>query len=361
MKKLLPALFIIVVMFASAFAQTIGKPTLIPAEPTAAQKQLIDAGARLHDEGRYDEAIANYDKVLQQNPTCVMAIYEKTLSLYYKKDFKQTLALAYEGIKYKSNEIPLFYGLIANVYDDQGNPQKAIELYKQGIGLLEGDAEFNTYLANLYYNLGVTNFGLKKFGEARENLKKAVSLHNNYASPHYLLANLYRGTGYKIPALLAAARLISLEANSNRTKNSATIFREVIGGNATQSADGKTTINLDPNAPKDEGDFTSFDLTLSVLAAVKPDTVENKSDLDNLANAVEKVVALLAEDKSLASTFVGKNYIPFMIEMKTRGYVKPFACLVLIQEENPSAELWLDQNKPKVSEFLVWARSYKPV
>ena len=251
--------------------------------------------------------------------------------------------------------------MIANVYDDQGNPQKAIELYKQGIGLLEGDAEFNVYLANLYYNLGVTNFGLKQFAEARENLKKAVSLNNNYASPHYLLANLYRGTGYKIPALLAAARLISLEANSNRTKNSAMIFREIIGGNATQSADGKTTINLDPSAPKDEGDFTSFDLILGTLATVKSGSNENKSDLDDLANDVETVVALLAEDKKLANTFVGKNYIPFMTEMKTRGYVKPFACLVLIQEENQSAELWLEQNKPKVGEFLIWAQNYKPV
>src|SRR3712207_2515542 len=116
-----PSLLILVSLLfcLSVAAQKIVKPTLTPTEPTPSQKQLIQEGARLHDQKRYVEAIRNYDTVLAENPSCVMAIYEKTLSLYYMKDYQRTLDTAFEGLKYKSNEIPMFYGMIANVYDDQ--------------------------------------------------------------------------------------------------------------------------------------------------------------------------------------------------------------------------------------------------
>ena len=356
-------IFLLIVICALAitptFAQKIEKPTLTPTEPTAAQRQLINEGAKLHDQKMYAEAIANYDKVLQENPTCIMAIYEKTLSLYYLKDFKKTLDVAYEGIKYRSNELPLFYGLIANVYDDQGNPQKAIELYKQGIAALEGNEEYKTYQSSLYFNLGITKFRQKEIKEAREHFKKSATLNFGYASPHYLLANIYKGTGYKIPALLAAARLISLEFNTQRSANSAAIFKEIVASGSAKSDNGSITIFVNPDAPKDEGDFTSFDLILGTLTAVKTDADKNKSEIDLFADAVDTVVALLAEDKKLSNTFVGQTYIPFMTEMKTRGYVKPFACLVLHQGGDQKATAWLRENETETVEFLNWAKSYK--
>lgn len=360
MKKFILSAAFIVLTFVPVFAQQVSKPTLISTEPTAAQKQLINEGAKLHDRGLYADAIASYDKVLAENPTCIMAIYEKTLSLYYKKDFKQMLDLAYEGIKYKSNEIPLFYGLIANVYDDEGKPQKAVELYRQGISVLEGNTEYSSYLSSLYYNLGVTNFRQKQFKEARENLKKSVSLNFGYASPNHLLAQIYKGTGYKIPALLAAARLISLEVSTPRTKNSVSVFKEIMNGSSTKSGKGNVTIFMNPDAPKDEGDFTSFDLILGTLTAVENDADKNKDELDKFADAVDTVIGLLATDKKLSTTFIGKHYLPFMAEMKVRGYVKPFACLVLQQDGDARAEAWMRANEAKVTEFLKWSRNYKP-
>jgi hypothetical protein len=56
------------------------------------------------------------------------------------------------------------------------------------------------------------------YAEAKEQLKRAVELNNAYPSPHYLLSEVFMGTKYRIPALLAAIRLLSLEPNSQRSE-----------------------------------------------------------------------------------------------------------------------------------------------
>ncbi|MEP6904033.1 MAG: hypothetical protein ABJA66_20090, partial [Actinomycetota bacterium] len=171
-------------------------------------------------------------------------------------------------------------------------------------------------------------------------------------------AEIYSGTKYKVPAMLAAARLISLELNSPRSKRSATIFLNTLQAAKKDEKTGDINIFLDLNAPKDEGDFGIYDFILGTLTTVKSDKDKNKSDEEIFAEAFDTLIALLAEDKKLQSTFVGKNYIPFLVQMKTKGYSKIFAYLVLQQDGNKTAEKWLIANSPKTVEFINWAKAY---
>lgn len=360
-KSLLFALPLFLLCCLSVSAQKLPKPTLTPTEPMAEQKLLIQAGARLHDQGEYTQAIKNYDRVLQENPTCVMAIYEKTLSLYYAKDYIKMVAAALEGLKYKSDEIPLFYGLIANAYDDQGSPEKAVELYKQGIKMLGEDTAFKPYLASLYYNLGVTNFGQKQYKEARENLKKAVPLNFAYASPHSLLSIVFYQGNYKIPAFLAASRLLSLEINTKRSQSAAQIIKSVMQGGVSQGKNpDEINIGVDFNSPKDEGDFDSLNLMLGISKAGTGIIAERteQSEEERFAGQIDSIVGFLEKESNIKSTFVGQNYVPFVVEMKRRGFIKPFAYLVLYHAGNDEARKWLSDNNQKAAEFLAWAKTY---
>jgi tetratricopeptide (TPR) repeat protein len=361
MKKILLPLLFAFSFCLSISAQKISKPTLTPAEPTPAQKQLIMEGARLHDQKNYAAAIKKYEQVLLENPDCATAIYEITLSSYYLKDFEQTLKYAFEGLKYKSAEIPMFYGLIANVYDDQGQPEKAVALYKEGIKMLEGDASYKPYLSSLYYNLAVTNVRQKSVKEARENLKKAVPLNFKYASPHYLLSQVYYGGNYKVPALLAASRLISLEINSERAQRSALIIQNVLQGGVSKGNNpNDININVDANAPKDEGDFDALNLMLGISKVGTGINAanENQSDEESFASQLESIIGFLEKENKIQSTFVGKNYIPYMVEMKRQGHVKPFAYIVMYHTGNKNAQKWLTDNNEKAQAFLSWAKAY---
>lgn len=360
MKKYLVLPLIIGLFCLVVTAQNISKPTLISSPPTADQQTLINQGTVLHDTKKYDEAIAIYQKILEENPDCTAAMYEMSISYSASGDTLKAIETATKGTKYRSSELPLFYILIANTWDEKGNPKKAIDIYQETIKILNGEKDNQSALASVYYNLGVTYTSQKQYKEARDSFKKAVEYNFSYPSPNYLLAEVFYGTKYKIPAMLAAARLISLEINTPRAKRSVAIFLDVLKAAKKDEKTGKINIFLDLNAPKDEGDFGMYDLLLGTLTTVKSDDDKNKSEEEIFAEAFDTMIALLSEDKKLPATFVGKHYVPFLVEMKNNGYSKIFAYLILQQDGNKITEKWLLDNSKKTIEFLAWAKEYKP-
>lgn len=360
MKKITLRILFIGLFCISITAQTkLGKPTLTATEPTAQQKLLIDEAIALHDQKNYDAAINIYQRVLKENPDCDLAIYELAFSYYAKKDFPNALETAYKLVQYKGNRGILGYGMLANIVDDQGKPKEAINIYLSAIKALENDPAYKAHLSNLYFNLGVTYTRQKQAKEARQALKTAVLHDFKYPSPNYILAEVFIATKYKIPALLAAGRFLTLEINTQRASRAAAIFLDVLKA-AEKDEKGNINIFLDLDAPKDEGDFGAMDLFLGTLTAVKTEKDKNKSKIEIFADAVDTVIALLSEDKKLGSTFVGRTYLPFMVELKKQGYTKHLAYLILQQNGNKEAEEWLIDSGPKTLAFLNWAKSYQP-
>jgi tetratricopeptide (TPR) repeat protein len=363
MKKSLPLLFIIALLSVAAAAQRIEKPTLTPKPCTDAQQALINEGIELHDAKKYEEAAAKYQTVLTENPDCTVALYELSMTQYTMGDKTKAMETAYKGSKYRSEQLPLFYLTMANIIDDVGKPDEAVKIYLDAIKMLEGDKTMLTHLASLRYNLAVTYVRQKKLNESRAELKRAIEANPQYASPHYMLAEVFLSSRYKIPAFLAAARFISLEYATPRTQRAAAIINQIAGSSTQKNAKGGITINLDLAAPTDEGDFGVAELLLAITDS-EIDTKDSKkiklSPQEAFAERIDSFIGMLDDkEKKNSKTFVGINYFPFMREMKTRGYVKPFAYLVLTSAGDPDALKWIGENDAKMFEFVGWAKNYR--
>lgn len=359
MKLKIISLLIVCLFAGTAAAQRLPKPTQLPAALTDAERAELARGVALHDAKKYDEAIAVYDAILKLNPDAVIAIYEKALTQYEMKNRDGAMTTAYSGAKYKSEELPLFYGIMAHCLDDVGKPDEAIAIYREAEAMLSTERSMKPHLANIYYNLGVTYVRLKKYDEARIELKKAVENNFSYASPHYLLAVVWGNSGYKVPALMAAIRFVSVEYNTSRTGSAAAVIEETLRP-AAKGPDGKITINLNLSSPKDEGDFVMYELLLPTLVTVADKKTPNRSEAAKFVDAFGSATSRLIEDKKLSATFVGRMYLPFLAEMKKRDLVETFGYVVLYIRGNAEAKAWLQRNDDKLGRLFTFASEYVP-
>jgi len=359
MRKLFLPLLTLCLFVGLSFAQKLPKPTQLPNALTDAQQQSLSAAIKLHDAKQYDGAIEIYDKILAENPDSSEVLYEKAMSLYTRGDKQKAMETAYLGAKYKSDQLALFYTVMATCLDDVGKPDEAIQIYRQAEDMLKSDIGMKHHLSSVYFNLGVAYLRQKKNPEARTELKKSVENNFAYASPHYLLAAIYNGSKYKIPAFLAAARFLSLEYNTPKSKNAAAILSDTLKPPATNPDTGNVTIFLSMDAPKDEGDFGMYDLLLGTLMIAKDKNEKARSENEMFVDAVGTLIGLLSEDKKLRSSFIGKNYVPFMVEMKRMGYVEPFGYMALYISGKADAMTWLKANDAKFGEFMKWAKGYQ--
>lgn len=358
MHKALVAVTLAISFFLSAAGQKIEKPTLEPRPCTETQTQTVREGVALHDLKKFAEAAAKYQQVLGENADCTVAMYELSFTYYSMGEKTKAMETAYKGSKYRSDELPLFYLTMANVLDDVGKPEAAMKIYRDAIRILEREKDTARYLSSIHYNLGITFVRQKKNNEARADLKKAVEYNYGYASPHYLLSVVFHGSNYKVPAFLAATRFLSLELTSQRSQAAARVIRDVLKPAPKDEKTGNVQIFVDMNAPKDEGDFAMFELFLGTLSTLKGEGDENKSEEQMFVDAVGTLIALVAENKDVRSKFVGKNYVPFVAELKKRGYAEVLGYLVLYHSGNESARAWLGSNEPKLKEFITWSKAY---
>ncbi|MBK9437610.1 MAG: tetratricopeptide repeat protein [Chloracidobacterium sp.] len=360
MRKLIFLILAVCVLAMAVTAQKLPRPTLLSAPLSAEETKILNAGIVHHDAKRYDDAIAQYDKILAGNADATIALYEKALSQYAKGDREKAMETAYVGAKYKSDELAMFYSIMANCLDDVGKSDDALKIYREAESMFKGDIGMARHLASVYYNIGVTLVRQKKYAEARAELKKSVETNFSYASPHYLLSVVYQGTKYKIPSFVAAARFLTLEYNSQRAKTAASILTDVLKPASKDPKTGSINIFLDLNAPTDEGDFGMYDLLLGTLTTFKDGKDKNKPENQISVDAAGTVIGLLSEDKKLKSTFIGKEYVPFLTQLKKNGHLESFGYMVLYISGKEDAMKWLDANNVKFGAFLEWAKAYQP-
>jgi tetratricopeptide (TPR) repeat protein len=326
-------------------------PTRTPAASTASEERAINAAIDLHDQGKYDEAIARYQEVLKGSPDNVLALFELGFSYAAKKDYQKTLEVAQKGTEYKSDLLAMFYDLIGTTLDTMGEPQRAIVAYTRGAELVPDDSR-------LFYNMAVTYQESLKDGErARQALKKAVAINPNHAEAHRFLGQLFQAGGYRTPAFLTIARfLIIRDASARGALQAYGLWRAVLRG------DYPPLSGATPNdaSRTNEGDFSAFERLIDASHAVATKEQDaGKAEIEALVGQLDALLThLVSTQPDTRSTFVGTHYVPYFVELKQKNFVEPFAYWVSQRAPVPGVKEWLAGNSDRVREFLNWSEKY---
>src|SRR5262245_15782957 len=346
-----------------AVAEAQSSPTRTATPSTPAETATIEAGIKLHDAGKFDEAIAKYEEVLKLSPANMTALYELAFSFASNKEYAKSLAAATRGAEYQSELLPMFYDLIGSAYDSMGEAQKAIDSYKKGLQIVP-DAPM------LYYNMGVTYLeSLKNPDEARRALEKAVALGPRQPEFHLILGQVFQSNGYPTPALLAFSTYLVLEPSGPRALSAYGFWRAILrGGLETgQPADPAGQMRQAPSSPQakavktDEGDFSDFESAITrSQQTVIAEMDRGSEELPSFLAHVNRLIAALVDrpaDRD-RSTFVGAHYLPFFAELKAKNFVEPFVYWSMQRAPVPGVRDWLTTHQTEVRDFVTWARNY---
>jgi tetratricopeptide (TPR) repeat protein len=314
---------IIVLLVTLVQAQTITRPDQTSSRLNQEEQAIIDEGAALHNQGKYEEAVAKYKQILDKNPNNVMVIYKMASSYFAAAKYDDSLKTAMQGSRYKSDYLPQFYMMIGNSLDKLGRTNDAISAFKQAIEILPNNAL-------LHFNLAVPLFNTAAYDEARAHLRTAIQLDPKHGSSHYALGQIYYKQEYRFPCALALFRFLTLEPNSQRSQKALSMLEE----NFTQKVAAAT--------PQDEGDFSRYEPMMS--------SVQSSKEISKRIELLEKLFSGMANDKQKGK-FVIDYYFPYFIGLKTNGLVAPFTYYIY-QSTDSEASQWVKNHPEEVNRLL---------
>lgn len=186
------------------FLLTVGLICTINAQETINLKVTDDAaqhikkGSQLADNGKFEEALNEYNQIPYGDMYYEHAQYEKAYVLELSKDYNGAIAILNDLLKNPNCSVSLsdIYSSLGNCYDYLGQTDKSIAAYDKAI-------EAYPYYYHLHFNKGVTLMGANRYEEALECFKESIFLNPSHQGSHYRYGLCNLKLGYTVPGLLA--------------------------------------------------------------------------------------------------------------------------------------------------------------
>jgi tetratricopeptide (TPR) repeat protein len=312
---------------------------------TDSAKTLVEEGIKLHDAGKYAEAIDKYQAALKIAPTYTRAEYEMGFSLYVSGKAKEAIPVLENVIKSK-DYLDEAYDLLGSIYDDNNEPDKAIAYFKQGI-------ENNPKSEKLQFNLGISYLRQKKYAEAETCEVNAIKLDEKHASNQRIYAMAYTFEDKRVYALMAWCSFLLLEPQSQRSAQAFANIKSLLNDGIKQT--GAKSVNISVSEKGLGGSNLSFQL--AVLSA----TENNKkisSPIDTLNAQLTAVFTAATEYKeSKEDTFFYNFYAKFFNQLATSDNMEAFTRLISLSAYKDDNLAWFKANKDKLDKLDMWIRS----
>jgi uncharacterized protein len=188
--------------------------------PLIDSKAVIEKGVKLHEDGKYKEAISEYLKVPASDTGYSTVLHELILSYYTDSNFVQAEKYGKLALELYPEKKAQWYTLLANVYDDTKRADMALKAYDTIL------AE-NRYNYLTYFNKGITLYRQSRHDEATANFQRCIMVNPYYSSAHYFLGQLSLLRGNMVQAMMSFSTNLMISPG-NRYKNNSIQFLNTI-------------------------------------------------------------------------------------------------------------------------------------
>ncbi len=156
-------------------------------------------GTQLSDEGKYDDAIVEFNKALEKLPD-EPVIYAAIANAQAKQGKNDAALASYQKAIDLNPKDPAFHTGMGVLLNSLGKTAESQAAFKKAAELDPASAAQN------FYNIGVTLVNSGKAAEAAEAFKQAIAADANFAEAYYQLGMSLSGKQDTIPAAIEALK-----------------------------------------------------------------------------------------------------------------------------------------------------------
>ncbi|MDF3013530.1 MAG: adenylate cyclase [Cellvibrio sp.] len=147
-------------------------------------------GYFLMHQGRYDDAIDNYEKVLKITPKNIYALNNIAANYMYKNNFSAAADALFDAAEIQPSGS--IFGNTGNMYYLSGEYEKSVSMFYQALRLEPMNYEWIVNIADAYMHIAGEKDTAKSYCERAVALtKKEVSIKPDVAKSYYYLARSY--------------------------------------------------------------------------------------------------------------------------------------------------------------------------
>jgi tetratricopeptide (TPR) repeat protein len=305
---------------------------------------LVDAGVALFDKGSYNEAIEKYQEALKINPNDLRADYEMAYTLQIINKGLDGIPylekiLQSDGAKFEAHE------LLGSIYDDNNQPEKAVDEYLAGV---KEKPDF----ALLHLNLAITYTRLKKYAEAESEAIESVKLDPKHASNHRIYAIATYKEGKRACSLLGWCNFLLLEPQSKRSAEGLAYIKNILNYGITKTGEKKVTVRVST------ADLSSINLGMQMAVVTATDKKENLSPVDSLALQLNSVFQIIGEKSgTLETPFFSKYYAKYFQKLADSGNTPAFVHYISLSAFKDEDSTWFKEHDKELKDLDKWVSS----
>jgi antitoxin component YwqK of YwqJK toxin-antitoxin module/Tfp pilus assembly protein PilF len=303
--------------------------------------QLVEKGILLHDEGKYEEAIALYDRISKCDPNYPWALYESALSYSALDQPETALSKCRAADDLQPGKVTTV-ALMGSLLDDLGKTDEAISYLTKALATWP-------YNQNLLYNIAVCYTRAHQPENAEEVLIRSIRINPYHKSSHLLLAKVNFYMGRQAQSYLAYNMAILLNPRVSYINE----FEQALTGKLDSLSRGY-------DHPYPAGaDHQKWDelkwLLQSEMAYNEGFDYNYKISYLTARQSLMlfRKMTYTPSDTSIYNQF----YVRFYSELMKNNYFESYLNYSFKNTDNKLVADWISGNQGKLDEFISWGQS----
>lgn len=296
---------------------------------------FLAQGISLYDEGKYADAIKQFDKIVKNDPNYFTAQYEKAMALAAGNDDKATAAF-YEDAYAKGymNEVPDFYMSYGSFLSDSKEYEKSEKMFLEA-------QKFYPNSSVLLYNMALLYVRKDERQKSVDLLEKAITINPNHAGSHYLLGLLALEDGRAVEGSMALMAYLTLVPDGSANRDIILKLNAKYADNYLEK--GKLVFS------KTGDNFEDIDVVLRNSLPLKSAYKVNSEIDDVIIRQMQAIVDYCAEHK-IQNGFFETTYVPWLADIAKKKQFEGFSYYMLLGIKDQIGKKLTSQNK-KIEAF----------